>query len=144
MAHVEKSALVPFSDQAMFDLVKDVGSYQDFLPWCSGSELLSEEGNRICGRINVERMGVSQSFSTCNTCDEPRRMEIELKEGPFRSLHGAWEFVALREDACKVILSLEFEFSNKLMDMAFGKVFHHIANTLVESFSKRAREVYGA
>lgn len=144
MPQVEKSALVPFSDQAMFDLVKDVDRYQEFLPWCSGSALLSHEGNRICGRIDIERLGVHQSFSTCNVYDEPRRMDIELKDGPFQSLHGAWEFVGLREDACKVILSLEFEFSNRLMDMAFGKVFHQIANTMVESFSKRAREVYGA
>lgn len=143
MARVEKSALVPFSDQAMFDLVKDVDRYEEFLPWCGGSELLSHEGNRLCGRIDVERIGVRQSFSTCNICDEPRRMEIELKDGPFKSLHGSWEFIALREDACKVVLSLEFEFSSKLMNAAFGKVFHQIANTMVESFSKRAREVYG-
>ena len=143
MAHVEKSALVPFSDQAMFDLVKDVDRYAEFLPWCRSSELLSEDGNRLCGRIEVERMGVRQSFSTCNVCDEPRRMAIELREGPFKSLHGAWQFIALSEDACKVVLSLEFEFSNRLMNAAFGKVFHQIANTMVESFSKRAREVYG-
>ncbi len=143
MAHVEKSALVPFSDQAMFDLVKDVERYQEFLPWCVGSQLLSQEGNKLCGRIEVERLGVRQSFSTCNLCDEPRHMDIQLQDGPFKSLHGSWEFVALREDACKVILNLDFEFSNKLMEMAFGKVFHHIANTMVESFSKRAREVYG-
>ncbi|MGB5638076.1 MAG: SRPBCC family protein, partial [Sedimenticolaceae bacterium] len=26
---------MPFSAQAMFDLVADVESYKDFLPWCS-------------------------------------------------------------------------------------------------------------
>jgi len=143
MARVEKSALVPFSDQAMFDLVKDVAHYQDFLPWCSESELLSQEGDRLCGRIVVERLGIRQAFSTCNLCDEPHRMELELLEGPFKSLHGAWEFIALREDACKVVLTLDFEFSGKLINAAFGKVFHQVANTLVESFCRRAREVYG-
>lgn len=143
MARVEKSALVPFSDRQMFDLVKDVERYKEFLPWCADSELLSEEGNRICGRIEVERLGIRQSFSTCNVCNPPQRMQIELKEGPFKSLGGAWEFIALREDACKVVLVLEFEFSGKLINAAFGKVFHQIANTMVESFCKRAREVYG-
>ena len=143
MPRVEKSALVPFSAQAMFDLVKDVDRYKEFLPWCADSQLLSHEGNRICGRIEVARMGVRQAFSTCNTYDEPRRMDIELREGPFRSLHGAWDFVALREDACKVVLVLDFEFSNKLMNAAFGKVFHQLANTLVESFCARAKETYG-
>lgn len=143
MAHVRKTAIVPFSDQQMFDLVRDVDRYKEFLPWCTDSALLSEEGNRICGRIDVERMGIRQSFSTCNICDEPRRMDIELREGPFRSLTGAWEFIALREDASKVILTLEFEFSGRLISAAFGTVFSHLANNLVDAFCKRAREVYG-
>ena len=143
MPRVEKSALVPYSAQAMFDLVKDVDRYKEFLPWCTDSELLSHEGNRICGRIEVARMGVRQAFSTCNTYEEPRHMDIELREGPFKSLHGAWYFVALRDDACKVVLVLDFEFSNKLMNAAFGKVFHQLANTLVESFCTRARGKYG-
>lgn len=144
MARVEKSALIGFSDRQMFDLVKDVDRYKEFLPWCADSELLSHEGNRLCGRIDVERMGIRQSFSTCNTYDEPSHMDIELKEGPFKSLGGGWDFIALREDACKVVLTLEFEFSGRLINAAFGKVFHQIANTMVESFCKRARDVYGA
>ena len=69
-------------------------------------------------------------------------MDIELVEGPFKHLHGGWKFKALREDASKVELVLEFEFNNKLIDSAFGRVFDHIANTLVEAFCKRADEVY--
>jgi ribosome-associated toxin RatA of RatAB toxin-antitoxin module len=71
-------------------------------------------------------------------------MGIALQEGPFRKLHGDWQFVALGEEACKVMLMMEFEFSGRLIDAAFGKVFHQVANSLVESFVKRAREVYGA
>lgn len=143
MAVVEKSALVAHSSQAMFDLVADVERYKEFLPWCSDSALISHEGNRLCGRIEVSRLGITQSFSTCNDLDPPEYMGIDLHEGPFRKLHGEWRFLPLREDACKVMLRLEFEFSGKLIDAAFGKVFHQVANSLVESFVKRAREVYG-
>lgn len=143
MARVEKSALVPFSAQAMFDLVADVERYKDFLPWCSNSSLVSHSGHQLCGRIEVSRLGITQSFSTCNELDPPQRMGIALHEGPFKRLHGEWRFIPLREDACKVMLTLEFEFSGKLIDAAFGKVFHQVANSLVESFVERAREVYG-
>jgi ribosome-associated toxin RatA of RatAB toxin-antitoxin module len=143
VAVVEKSALVPYSAQAMFDLVADVARYQEFLPWCSDSALVSHDGNRLCGRIEVSRLGITQAFSTCNELDPPQRMGIELHEGPFKSLHGEWQFLPLREDACKVSLRLEFEFSGRLIDAAFGKVFRQVANSLVESFVKRAREVYG-
>ena len=143
MARVEKSALVPFSAQAMFDLVADVGHYKDFLPWCSNSALVSHDGNRLCGEIEVSRLGITQTFSTCNELDPPERMGIALREGPFKRLHGEWRFIPLREDACKVMLTMEFEFSGKLIDAAFGKVFNQVANSLVESFVERAREVYG-
>ncbi|MCB1802037.1 MAG: type II toxin-antitoxin system RatA family toxin [Gammaproteobacteria bacterium] len=143
MARVEKSALVPYSAQAMFDLVADVEHYKDFLPWCSDSALVSASEEQLCGRIEVSRLGIRQAFSTCNKLHPPQRMEIELLEGPFRHLHGEWQFIELREDACKVLLKMEFEFSGKLIDAAFGRVFNQVANSLVESFVTRAREVYG-
>lgn len=143
MALVEKSALVPFSAQTMFDLVADVEQYKEFLPWCSNSRLVSSTDDQLCGWIEVSRLGITQSFSTCNRIDPPEHMDIALQEGPFKRLHGKWQFVPLREDACKVMLRMEFEFSGRLIDAAFGKVFHQVANTLVESFVKRARDLYG-
>jgi ribosome-associated toxin RatA of RatAB toxin-antitoxin module len=142
VALVEKSALVPFSAQAMFDLVADVAQYKDFLPWCSNSRLVSAKEDEICGWIEVSRLGITQAFSTCNKIDPPERMEIALKEGPFKRLHGEWQFVPLQDNASKVMFRMEFEFSGRLIDAAFGKVFHQVANSLVESFVKRAKEVY--
>lgn len=127
----------------MFDLVADVASYQEFLPWCSYSELVSKSDKELCGRIEVSRLGVTQSFTTCNQLDPPGHMRITLREGPFRHLDGEWRFIALRDDACKVHLHMDFEFAGKLIDAAFGKVFHHAANSLVESFVGRAKAVYG-
>jgi len=140
---VTKSALVTFSAPQMFDLVADMDSYPQFLPWCAKAEILSREKNQICGRMEVARMGIHQAFSTCNRFIPGERMELRLVDGPFRKLQGVWTFRPLREDACKVELMLDFEFSGKLIEKAFGGVFKQIANTLVDSFCKRAEEVYG-
>ena len=43
----------------------------------------------------------------------------------------------------KVALDLEFEFSNAIVRMAFGRVFEQVANRLVDSFVKRADSLYG-
>lgn len=145
MAVVEKSALVLHSAEEMFRLVYNVDDYQNFLPWCRSSRLVSEDRDacQICGEIEVARAGVVQSFTTCNSYVENESMHIDLLEGPFRHLHGHWTFTPLRDNACKIELRLEFEFSGKLMNMAFGAVFAQIANSMVESFCKRAGEVYG-
>lgn len=141
MSVVDKSALVPYPASAMYDIVNDVDRYPEFLPWCRSARLLSRTEDQLCGEIEVSKAGVTQVFSTCNKLFPCERIDIELKEGPFRKLHGSWHFKALRADACKVSLILEFEFSNVLMNKAFGVVFSQIANSLVEAFCKRAGEV---
>lgn len=143
MPVIRKSALVSFSATQMFDLVADMEAYPKFLPWCASAEILVRETDRICGRMEVVRMGIRQAFTTCNRFLSGEHMSVELVDGPFRKLHGGWTFSPLREDACKVELELEFEFSGKLIDNAFGAVFNQIANTLVDAFCRRADEVYG-
>lgn len=143
MPIVRKSALVPHSDAEMFELVARVENYPQFLPWCHATQLLSRSDEEICGRIEVARLGIRQAFSTCNRIDPPHTMRIDLKEGPFRKLTGCWTFTRLREDACKVELELDFEFSGSMIDRAFGAVFGQIANSLVDAFCRRADEVYG-
>src|SRR5690606_39886905 len=61
-----------------------------------------------------------------------RSSDLRLVDGPFRNLRGRWVFKALDENACKVALQLDFEFSGKLARMAFGPLFNHAANTMVE------------
>jgi ribosome-associated toxin RatA of RatAB toxin-antitoxin module len=143
LAKVEKSALVPFSAPAMFELVNDVDNYQVFLPWCRTSRVLSDTEDERCGELEVARAGIRQTFATCNRLHYPERIDLRLKEGPFRRLEGHWQFQPLSDTACKVRLEIEFEFSGKLIDAAFGAVFRQIADSLVDAFCKRAAEVYG-
>ena len=69
-------------------------------------------------------------------------MTVELLDGPFSHLTGEWNFLPLRDDASKITLDLEFELSGKLASLAFGAVFGQICNTMVSSFTQRAKKVY--
>lgn len=143
MTTISRSALVPYSARAMFDLVDDVDRYREFLPWCSDSGVLERKGDEIKAFVTISKGGISKSFTTLNRTQPGKMLEIRLLEGPFRRLDGYWRFQPLREDASKVSLDLEFEFSNTIVRLAFGRVFDELANRLVDSFVKRAEEVYG-
>ncbi|KOR29327.1 cyclase [Achromatium sp. WMS3] len=142
MTIIHKTALVKHSAAQMFILVKDVLRYPEFLPWCHSTRILREDTQKLCAEIIVARLGIRQTFSTCNQYIPDHKMSIELQSGPFRTLRGAWNFLALRSDACKVSLELEFEFSGTLIDYAFGSIFNQAANSLVDAFCTRADEVY--
>jgi len=140
---VQKSALVKFSAQQMFDLVDDIESYPQFLPWCSGSKVLRREGDIVEGQIDIAKAGFHKSFVTRNRLDQGGKIYMSLLEGPFKSLEGVWNFLPLREDASKISLDLEFEIASAFASLAFGPVFNQICNTMVSSFTQRAKVVYG-
>ncbi len=143
MIKVERSALVKHSAEKMYRLVDGVEDYPDFLPWCGGSRVIRRTANETVGEIVIARAGFHKTFSTQNHNVPYGRIELKLRDGPFSHLEGVWSFNALREDACKISLDMEFEFSSKLANIAFSKIFEHICSTMIESFCKRADEVYG-
>lgn len=143
MAVVHKSVLLGYSAEQMFTLVDRVEDYPQFLPWCGGVEVKERGENSLIATLKINFHGVRQSFTTRNTNNRPHSMTMELLEGPFKHLHGTWNFKPLREDACKIDFDLQYEFSNKLIEGVIGPVFNMIATSFVDSFSKRAEQVYG-
>lgn len=143
MAVVEKSVLIERSVVEMFDLVDRVEDYPKFLPWCGGTELIERTDVKTIARIHINYHGAKAHFSTENAKESPHWMRITLREGPFKHMDGGWSFTPLGDSACKVGFRLHYEFSSKLLERVLGPVFNHIAGTFVESFVKRARQIYG-
>lgn len=143
MPQISRSALVPFSAEQMYTLVNDVAAYPHFLPGCTGSRILSQEKNSMTAAVDVSKVGISKTFITKNTLLINQRIQMNLVDGPFRKLTGGWHFTPLGEQACKVELHLDFEFTSTLIEMAFGRVFKELASNMVQSFTLRAKEVYG-
>lgn len=139
MPQISRSALVPFSAEQMYQLVNDVHSYPDFLPGCTGSRVLNATSNEMTAAVDVAKAGISKTFTTRNTLLDNQSINMQLVDGPFRKLMGGWQFTPLSEEACKVELHLDFEFTNKLIELAFGKVFKELAGSMVQAFTQRAK-----
>lgn len=140
---IERTALVRHSARRMYDLVNDIERYPEFLPWCSSAQVHEADDQQKLASLEVSKGGVRQSFSTRNRLLAPERIAMELVEGPFTHLRGEWHFRALNEEACKVILTLEFSLNGRVARVAFGNVFSQAANTMVDAFCRRADALYG-
>ena len=142
MPKVTRSALVSFSADQMFSLVNDVARYHEFLPGCSGSRVIESSDSTMVASVDVSKAGISKTFTTSNRLADGAEILMELVDGPFKTLQGGWYFTPLDEQACKVELKLEFEFSSRMIEMAFGKVFNELTSNMVSAFSQRAKQVY--
>ena len=138
MPTVTKSVLVPHSAERMFGLVDAVEHYPEFLPWCSGTKLIERTAEVTRARIDVDYHGLKTHFTTRNRKDAPRRMDIELEEGPFDRLEGSWTFTPLGEEGTRVELSLDYALASRSMGRVLAPVFGHIMETLVDGFVERA------
>jgi ribosome-associated toxin RatA of RatAB toxin-antitoxin module len=142
MKTIEKSVLIWFSAQEMFNLVVDVRTYPAFLPWCDKTEILDETPDGMTARIGMALGGLHKSFTTQNTHVMARQVKLQLVDGPFKHLQGEWNFVPLGDErACRVELKLSYSFDS-MFGALVGPIFDRIAATLVDAFVKRAEMVY--
>ncbi|HEX4856080.1 MAG TPA: type II toxin-antitoxin system RatA family toxin [Limnobacter sp.] len=142
MATVEKSVLVHFSTHQMFNLVRAVGEYPNFLPWCSAGSVEPVGPSVEKATVEISFKGVKQSFCTMNRLTFNSEIHMTLIEGPFTHLEGTWKFIELTPEACKVQFRLEYEFSSKLLEQLVGPVFTSLANSFVDSFTQRAEALH--
>jgi ribosome-associated toxin RatA of RatAB toxin-antitoxin module len=144
MIAVDRSALVAHSAHKMYALVADVESYPQFLPWCDRAVVSVSEPGRTVATLHVSFRGVRKEFTTENLNQPGARIDMKLVSGPFRSLEGSWAFTALSENACKVELTLRYQFASRLVEKIAGPAFHGITDTFVDAFVRRADEKFGS
>ena len=143
MTTISKSALVHYSPEQMYKLVDNIEAYSEFLPWCGKATEIKRDDKIVEASLLVSYSGFNKEFTTRNRLEKNHKMEMKLVDGPFKHLEGTWVFDLLGEDACKVSLHLDFEFSSKLVSISLGPVFNQMANSLVDAFIKRAEAIYG-
>jgi ribosome-associated toxin RatA of RatAB toxin-antitoxin module len=142
MKRIARSAIVPHSAAQLHAVVEDIESYPRFLPWCVGVEVKSRTPTSTVAALAVGLRGVRQSFTTHNENRPPDTIDMKLVEGPFRHFAAAWRFQALGEKACKVEFSMEFEFASRALAALLQPVFEHIADSMVDAFTRRANEIH--
>ncbi|KXU39003.1 ribosome association toxin RatA [Ventosimonas gracilis] len=142
--HIQRSALLPYSAQSMYELVNDVAHYSDFLPWCEAGEVLEVSQTHMLARLKLGKGIIRQQFVTRNALVPGERIEMNLAEGPFKKLHGLWLFTPLGEAACKISLDLSFDYSGALVKASLGPLFNQLAASMVDAFCARARALFGA
>jgi ribosome-associated toxin RatA of RatAB toxin-antitoxin module len=138
MPTIQRTALVEHSAARMFGLVNDIDAYPRRFAWCDGAEVLESDGSRMLARLDLGIGGIHTWFTTENRLSPPHQIDMALRDGPFRKLHGRWQFHALDESACKVTLTLEFEPRSRLLVPAFTLGFQGLADRMVDDFVRVA------
>jgi coenzyme Q-binding protein COQ10 len=141
--HAEQRRL-DFSPEQMFDLVSDIESYPEFLPWCVACRITSRDDNIIWGDLIVGFLTFRESFRSKVTLERPDLVHVEYIDGPFRYLNNHWRFLPQEDGAATIVdFYIDFEFRSRILQAVAAKFFNEAVLRMVNAFERRAHEIYG-
>jgi coenzyme Q-binding protein COQ10 len=76
--HAERQ-IVPYTPEQLFDLVADVGSYPQFLPWCVGARVRSRTETLLVSDLTIGFGPFRESFTSRVTLDRPHRVTVRYE-----------------------------------------------------------------
>lgn len=145
-SHSETRRL-PYTAQQMYDLVADVASYPDFLPWTAAARIreVTDKGDHqvmladlvISFKVFRERFG-----SRVVLWPDAMKIDTEYLDGPFKHMISNWAFQDA-DGGCDVSFAVDFEFKNRLLQGAAGMFFNEAMQRVVRAFEARAKDLYG-
>jgi len=143
---------MPHSARQMYDLVADVASYPEFLPWCSAARIRSVKPEGAPERgVEVMEADLVISFklfrerfgSRVRLDPQSLRIDTEYLDGPFKYLKSYWQFTEINDSRCKVEFFVDFEFRNKILQKVIGVMFNEAMHRIVRAYEERAKTLYG-
>lgn len=140
---------LPYSAQAMYDLVADVASYPKFLPWTAAARIRARtpqpDGTEVMEADLVISFKVFRERFGSRVRLRPAEMKIDTEylDGPFRYMKSYWSFRPTGPESCDVEFFVDFEFRNAILQGIIGIVFNEAVQRMVKAFEKRAADLYG-
>ena len=139
--HAEKRVL-PYSPEQLFDLVADIESYPEFLPWCTATRIRRRRGEELHIDIVIGFRMIREKYTSRACLDRPHRIDVSYLEGPFKHLNNHWVFTPV-EGGTEIDFFVDFEFRSVLLQKLIGVVFNEAVQLMVGAFQRRARFIYG-
>ncbi|TNE43207.1 MAG: type II toxin-antitoxin system RatA family toxin [Sphingomonadales bacterium] len=144
MPGIRETRRLPHSAEQMFDLVADVGSYAEFLPWVIATRVRSDSETEMIADMVVGFKSLREKFTSRVEKDRPRLIDVHYVDGPLRDLDNTWIFRPLPDGGCEVDFSVEFTFKSRVFESLAGQYFDRAFHKMVAAFEDRANEIYGS
>ena len=133
--HFEK--ILDVDEKKALDVVLNFKDYSDFIPGCSGSELLKRDFPKEIGKLEFNILGKEYFIVSENTISD-NSIKINQTEGPFDFFEGTWIVEAINEKSCNIKFAADFKLPFLLNAITSQALIDKLSSTIIESFIKRA------
>tara|TARA_Y100001970_G_C14139929_1_gene806500 strand:+ start:723 stop:1160 length:438 start_codon:yes stop_codon:yes gene_type:complete len=143
MKNSNREEVISHSAAKLFNIVLDIESYPDYIPWCTKMVVNQRNKNEIFADMYVKyKFILAQKFGSHVKYDKNNlTIETSYIEGPLKDLTTKWKFEEIDKKNSKIIFDVNFEFTNYLHQKVAETFYPLIENKMINSFKKRADEI---
>tara|TARA_B100000131_G_C17763828_1_gene470377 strand:- start:169 stop:606 length:438 start_codon:yes stop_codon:yes gene_type:complete len=143
MKNSQRDEVVFYSAKKLFDIVLDIESYPEYIPWCTRMVVNQRKKNEIFADMYVQyKFILSQKFGSHVKFNiDKLTIETNYIEGPLKDLTTNWKFEEIDKNQCKINFSVNFEFKNNLHQKVAETFYPLIENKMINSFKERAANI---
>ena len=142
---INKSVVVPYDLQLLFDIVIDVEKYPNFLPWCDNTLILSRnENKKLVAELVVRFMNIKQSYISDILYDIEKNnayIHITSHDNIFEYMITEWNFSSLAHMKTKVSIEIRYKISSKILSGLMDYMKDRACEDIMNCFLKRAKEI---
>ena len=135
---------LPYTPEQMFDLVADVGRYNEFLPWVAAVRIKSNGETEMVADLVVGFRALKERFTSHVAKTRPRHIHVDYLDGPLKYLRNDWTFEPDGEGGTILGFNVDFEFKSRIFEALAGQMFGMAFKKMVGAFETRAAKLYGS
>lgn len=134
---------LPYSPEQLFELVADVPSYKEFLPWVSAVRVRSNSETEMVADLVVGFKALREHFTSKVHKERPDRICVDYVEGPLKYLHNEWKFRPDGAGGTYLDFVVDFAFRSRIFEALAGQMFDKALRKMIFAFEARAQDLYG-
>ncbi len=147
MPRFHKLRTLPHPAQTLFDLVLDIETYPQFLPWCRDARVANRTHNSLDGVLMVGTQLVHSSFTSLVRFDAATGIvSMRARSNLFSHFSSRWCITSAENsengessESSVVDFVVDFELRNLPFKVLFEGLFEQAALRMVDAFEGRAR-----
>ena len=132
-----------YSPEQMFDMVADVKSYAEFLPWVAAVRVRSDSENLMVADLVVGFSSIKETFASRVVKHRPTDIKVDYIEGPLKYLTNSWKFRPDGKGGTDIDFCVDFAFKSRIFEALAGQMFDRALRRMIGAFEQRAHQLYG-
>lgn len=142
MPRHSETKFLPYTPEQLFELVADVGNYDQFLPWVVAVRVRSSSETETLADLVVGFNAFKERFTSRVVKQRPGKICVDYVEGPLKFLHNEWKFEPA-SGGTNVHFSVDFAFKSRIFESLAGAMFDRALRRMTGAFEQRAAALYG-